>query len=160
MDVKEELQDSSDASALLRMQACLSPISVGDIMTREIVTMSPQDTFREAIGLIANRPFRHFLVVHPDGRLAGVISDRDLLRILARKPDWQNTTVGEVMTTKAVAVRPETPLSAAIGEILSHRINCLPVLEEKVKVCGIVTTTDMLKAFQNLQASIEKLQEA
>ena len=124
-------------------------------MTPNPITMSPNDSFRETIGLMANRPFRHFLVVEPDGQLAGVISDRDLLRVLARDPNWESTTVADVMTRNTVTVQPETPLSAAIMEILARRINCLPVVDTQGWVCGIVTSTDLLNAFQQVQRLLE-----
>ncbi len=128
-------------------------------MTKKVVTMSTNVTFGEAIGLMANRPFRHFLVVESDGRLAGVISDRDLLRILARTPEWQKTTVSEVMSKATVTVHPETPLSMAIDEMLSHRINCLPVIDDKELVCGIITSTDLMHVLRNTQACLERIRE-
>lgn len=133
------------------------PTCVADLMTSRVVTLAPHHTFGEAVCLMANRPFRHFLVVHPDGRLAGVLSDRDLLRVLGRTPVWQSKTVGEVMTRDTVTVNPETPLSTAVEEMLGRRINCLPVVDHKGKVCGIVTSTDLLAAFQKIQASLERV---
>ena len=59
---------------------------------------------------MTNSPFRHFLVIHADGRLAGVFSDRDVLRALGRTPNWQAKNVNGVMTHKVFTVR-ETPLS-------------------------------------------------
>lgn len=129
---------------------------VRDVMTSSVVTLSPHQTFREAVNLIANRRFRHFVVVEADSKLAGVISDRDLLRVFARWSDLDKETVNEVMTKEPVTVRPETPLSAAVEEILGHRINCLPVVDEKGRVCGIVTSTDLLEAFRKIQASVER----
>ncbi len=128
---------------------------VGEVMTRRLVSLSPQNTFKEAVGLMANRPYRHFLVLKKDGKLAGVISDRDLLRVLARDPDWEGTSVSEVMTRDLVTVRPETPLSSAVVEVLARRINCLPVVDMDGRACGIVTSTDLLAVFQQVQEGLE-----
>ncbi len=135
------------------------PTCVGELMTSRLVTLSPHHTFKEAVGLMANRPFRHFLVIEADGELAGVISDRDLLRVLAREPDWESTTVSEVMTKDLVTVRPETPISSAVVEILARRINCLPVVDMDGRACGIVTSTDLLRAFQQVQVRLEDVQQ-
>jgi len=148
---------SSNFLRLAKSEPPRPPTSVGDIMTNSVITLSPYHTFQEAVGLMANRPFRHFLVVEADGKLAGVISDRDLLRVLTRSPDRSKTNVGEVMTRETVTVRPKTSLSTAVGEMLQHRINCLPVVDERGKVCGIVTSTDLLDAFQKLQACLERV---
>jgi CBS domain-containing protein len=141
-------------------QIDLPPRCVADIMTRDVVTLSPTHSFGEAVGIMANRPYRHILVVRPDGRLAGVISDRDLLRKIAASTDWKSKTVEEVMTQQVLTVTPQTSLSVAAQEIVARRINCLPVIDEKDRVCGIVTSTDLLKALGQIHLSLEKLAAA
>ena len=131
------------------------PRCVADVMTRQLVTVAPEQSFGEAVGIMANRPYRHLLVVRPDGRLAGVISDRDLLRKIAATNDWKTKTVEEVMTRKVLTVTPETSLSVAAQEIVARRINCLPVLDEKDRLCGIVTSTDLLNAYEKLLVAFE-----
>ena len=59
------------------------------------------------------------------------------------------------MTPDPFTVKRETPLSVAVARIVSKRINCLPVLDDEGKVCGIVTSTDLLKAYQKLLESLE-----
>jgi CBS domain-containing protein len=128
---------------------------VADIMSSKLVTLSAHHTFGQAVQLMTNSPFRHFLVIHADGRLAGVFSDRDVLRALGRTPNWQAKNVSGVMTHKVFTVTPETPLSVAASEMLSRRINCLPVVGNDGKVCGIITSTDLLRSYQKIQASLE-----
>ena len=132
-----------------------SATCVADIMSTNLVTLSAHHTFGQAVQLMTNSPFRHFLVIHADGRLAGVFSDRDVLRALGRTPNWQAKNVSGVMTHKVFTVSPETPLSVAASEMLSRRINCLPVLGKDGKVCGIITSTDLLRSYQKIQASLE-----
>ena len=132
-----------------------SATRVADIMSTNLVTLSAHHTFGEAVQLMTNSPFRHFLVVHADGRLAGVFSDRDVLRALGRTPNWQAKNVSGVMTHKVFTVTPETPLSVAALEMLSRHINCLPVIGNDGKVCGIITSTDLLRSYQKIQASLE-----
>ena len=131
------------------------PTSVAEIMTRNVLTLSPHHTFGEAVEVMANSPFRHFPVVHADGRLAGVFSDGDVLRSLGRTHNWQARAVSGVMTQNVVTVKPQTPLSMAASEMLFHRINCLPVVDDDDKVCGILTSTDLLKAYRKIQVSLE-----
>jgi len=105
--------------------------------------------------MMANNSFRHFPVVEDNAHLAGVVSDRDLLRAMNLSKDWSSTTIAQVMTQNVVKVQRETPLTAAVEEILTRRINCLPVVEDNDRVCGIVTSTDLLKAFQQVQMRFE-----
>ena len=131
------------------------PICVRDLMTDKVVTLSPDSSLQEAIRMMANNSFRHFPVVDENGHLAGVVSDRDLLRAMNHSRDWNTTNIAEVMTQNVVTVHSETPLTEVLEHILSLRINCLPVVDEKGKVFGIVTSTDLLKAFQQIQKHIE-----
>ena len=135
-----------------------SATSVSEIMTTNLTTLSPHHTFGEAVQLMANSPFRHFLVVNADRTLAGVFSDRDVLRALGRTPNWQAKTVSGVMTRYVVTVNPKTLLSVAATIMLTRRINCLPVIESDGKVCGILTSPDLLNVYQKMQASVEATQ--
>jgi acetoin utilization protein AcuB len=105
---------------------------------------------------MADRHFRHIVVVDSGGQILGVISDRDILRALARSNNWQKKDVSQIMTRDPVTVKRETPLSGAVAKIVAKRINCLPVLDDEGKVCGILTSTDLLKAYQKLLESLEK----
>jgi len=120
---------------------------VDDVMTREVVSLSSRHNFEDAVNLISNRNFHHFLVVD-DGRIVGIVSDRDVLRGLARTRDWQKKQVNEFMTVDPMTVRPDTTLAEAIGKMLDKKINCLPVVADDGSVCGILTSTDLLKAYQ------------
>lgn len=128
---------------------------VADVMTHKTVTLSPHHGFAEAVSLMADRHFRHIVVADTGGQILGVISDRDILRTLARTSNWQVKDVGQIMTRDPITVKPKTPLSVAVAKIVAKRINCLPVLDDEGKVCGILTSTDLLKSYQKLLESLE-----
>jgi CBS domain-containing protein len=133
------------------------PTQVGEVMTHDIMTMRPNQSFAEVVGLMASRSFRHVVVVDSDERLHGVISDRDVLRALSRTPDWSKKSVGEIMTSDPITTTtPESPISVAVREILDKRINCLPVVGPDGRVSGILTSTDLLKAYEKLQEQLEQ----
>ncbi|HEX2933065.1 MAG TPA: CBS domain-containing protein [Candidatus Binatia bacterium] len=129
---------------------------VADVMTRNVVTLRPEQTFAETVNLMSKHSFRHFPVIEPPARLVGVISDRDILRGVARIKDWNTSYVHQFMSRDVVAVKPDTKLSHATGTMLSKRINCLPVIDDNGVVCGIITTTDLLKVFRSIQESLEQ----
>src|ERR1043166_9959921 len=115
-------------------------LCVADVMTNEVVSLSPKHNFADTVNLIANRHFHHFVVVE-DEKIVGVVSDRDILRGLARTDNWQRKEVGQFMTVEPTTVKPTTDLTTAISKMLSKRINCLPVVDPDGKVCGILTST-------------------
>ena len=131
--------------------------TVGDIMTRQVITMSPHHSFSDAITLMAKHSFRHFLVLDKANRLVGVVSDRDILRRLARTTNFHDTSVSQFMSRNLITVTPDTKLSHAVGKMLSKRINCLPVIDDTKNLCGIITSTDLLQALRSMQVSAEEL---
>ena len=141
---------------LLEASTIIGPTEVADIMTGKVVTLSPHHSFSEAANLMNDRYFRHCVVVDAHGQIVGVISDRDILRALARNPNARSKSLEQVMTHNPVTVRRNTPIADAVSKIVSKRINCLPVVEEDGSVCGIVTSTDLLKSYQHLLEMMHK----
>jgi CBS domain-containing protein len=132
-----------------------APLKVSDLMTRDTLSMQPHQSFAEVVALMANRSIHHMIVVDAEERLQGVISDRDVLRALSRTPDWSKKSVGEIMTREPLTAMPATPISAAIKSMLLMRVNCLPVVGADGRVCGILTSTDLLSAYEKVQLRVE-----
>ena len=132
-----------------------APVQVADVMTTDALSMLPDQSFAEVVGMMANRSFRHMLVVDEDERLHGVISDRDVLRELSRTPDWSKKCVAEIMTRDSITTTPDSAISTAVRLMLEARINCLPVIGADGRVAGILTSTDLLKAYEKLQEQVE-----
>lgn len=152
----DENNDEAGVSILDDRKIKPVPLRVADAMTRDPITLRPHHTFAEVVSFMAQHPFRHFLVVESPGRLVGVISDRDVLRALARTPNWHTSCARELMSRDVIVVKPDTELSLATGEMLSKRINCLPVVDDSGNICGIITSTDLLKSYRTVQESVEK----
>lgn len=126
-------------------------------MTSHVRTVTPETTLAQALGITRAHGIRYLPVLHAR-RLVGLVSGRDLR--LAVPPAWaadrdellralDERTVGEVMVQEIVTVRPDTPLEDAARALYTHRIGCLPVLDDGVLV-GILTETDVLRAFTEL----------
>ena len=147
------LQFSSRADAI---EISAGPLRVAELMTSETTSMSADQTFGELVTMMANRSFHHVLVVDGDKNLCGVISDRDVLRVLARSPQWHSKQLSEIMTQDPVTTTPDMLISVAVREMLAKRISCLPVVAADGTLCGILTSTDLLKALERLQTLIEK----
>jgi len=147
---------NSQSPMATEVSSSSAPTRVGDVVTHDTMTMLPDQSFAEVVELMANRSFHHVLVVDADQRLHGVISDRDVLRALSRAPDWSKKSVSEIMTPEPLTAIPEMPISVAIKSMLAMRVNCLPVVGADGKVCGILTSTDLLKAYEKIQTRLEE----
>lgn len=123
---------------------------VEDSMTREVVTLGPETTAEEALGLSRQKRIRHFPVVE-DGELAGIVSDRDLrsatpvLGDPGRAAALKEIRVSQVMTREPVTADPQDPIELAANVMRERHIGCLPVVEE-VRLVGIITSSDMMDA--------------
>lgn len=132
-------------------------MTVDEIMSRELVTVSPDTALMDIRKRLQEGGFHHMLVVE-DGELRGVISDRDVLRAISpfldtyseEHRDVQTLTqpASEVMRTDLVTVAPNTEIEEASNRLLEHGISSLPVVEED-ELVGIVTTKDLLNHYTN-----------
>ena len=123
---------------------------VRDSMTRDVVTIVPQTTAAEALALCREKRIRH-LPVMEGGRLAGMVSDRDLrsatpaLGDPARAEALQKIRVEGVMVRDVLTAHPEDPIEQAANTMREKKIGCLPVVEAD-ELVGILTTSDVMEA--------------
>jgi acetoin utilization protein AcuB len=123
---------------------------VKDSMTREIVTLSPDETAGTALALCRERRIRH-LPVLKEGRLVGIVSDRDLrsstpaLGDSARDAALQEILVENVMARDVVTTLPDDPIEQAANTMRVRRIGCLPVVDSG-ELVGIITASDVIDA--------------
>lgn len=132
------------------------PILVGDRMTQPVVTIARTATVETAWKTMKARKIRHLPVVDADGRLVGIVTDRDLRQVVfdpalhERLADLADTlgrlTVDRVMTSAAISVRPGTEIREAARLMHERKIGALPVVEGD-RVVGILTETDVLRTF-------------
>lgn len=114
---------------------------IEDIMTKRVRTVSPQlDALAAWQEMRAARI--HHLIVLDEGRVVGIVSERDLGGERGGAPRSE-TTVAELMTPNVAIAAPETTLRKAANLMRGRVIGCLPVVDGK-RLVGIVTTTDLL----------------
>lgn len=129
---------------------------VRDLMTPEPLTIGPNSDYLAAIALMRAGRFRRLPVVDADKKLIGIISAKDMHRSSPGAPkeralqsDGVLVRVGDIMTQPVISVPPDYPVEEAARLMAEHRIGCLPVVVDE-RVVGIVTDTDVFKAFINI----------
>ena len=129
-------------------------LRVRDSMTREVITLGPEASATEAWSLCREHRIRHIPVVQ-DGRLAGMVSDRDLRDVSPSSRDNRDAAtlqwvrVGDMMTRSPVTISPFDTIDHAAREIYTRKIGCLPVVDGD-ELVGIVTSSDMMRALMDL----------
>lgn len=123
-------------------------------MTPDPETFGPEETCYDALRVMQAKGFRHAPVVE-DGRLVGVVSERDLLRALPHLIGEMEgeggaaamaVTVGAAMSRSPRTCSPTEPLDQVARELLDRRIGCMAVVNGE-RLVGILTTTDVLRGF-------------
>ncbi|MCH7557121.1 MAG: CBS domain-containing protein [Planctomycetes bacterium] len=148
--------------------------TVEDVMTDQVVSLEEQDNLAKAMDVMQEGKFRHVPIVDKQGRLTGIVSDRDILRYLpmrSRQSQVQTArsagTSAEIFRSKLFDVAPEdASLGLSVKSIMSQeivhvlptcsfydavkmlhemKISCLPVVDDEKKLRGIVTATDVMR---------------
>ncbi len=133
-------------------------MKVSDRMTRDVVTLKEGQPLREALGLQQRHKIRHIPVV-ADGRVVGILTDRDLKRaspsllsgIDQKQYDelLETIRVGQIMTRNPHTVTPATPLKHVAEILIDRKFGALPVIENNLLV-GIITEIDLLRALYEM----------
>lgn len=132
-------------------------------MTAPAIAVPPETPFQEALKLMQERHFRRLPIVDAEGRLLGMVSERDLLHAAPSPATslsvWEmnyllsKLTVEELMTKRVITVSPDDTIEQAAQLMVEHRVGGLPVVDEFHRVVGVVTETDIFKAFVEMFGS-------
>ena len=125
-----------------------------EIMTKPVVKVHPEESVAVAARMLEHNNIGAMPVCTADGRLCGMVTDRDIVtRCLAPGKDAATTAVREIMTGKVYVGRPDMEISLAAGLMGREQIRRLPVME-KGNLCGMVSLGDMARrAESSLDAS-------
>jgi CBS domain-containing membrane protein len=133
-------------------------LSVGDFMTRELVTLDESDDLALADQMLRLGGIRHLPVVK-EGKLVGLVTQRDLLRAAATRPA-RSTAAAEIMVRDPMAVSPATPLVHAARAMLERKFGCLPVCREDGTLVGIITEADFVRFAADMVQDLDLVAEA
>ena len=135
---------------------------VRDRMSSPAVTITPDTPFQDALKLMHDRRFRRLPVVNKRGKLIGIVSERDLLyaspSLATSLSIWEITyllskiQVREIMTKEVITTMPDTPIEDAAHLMADNKIGGLPVVDERNRVVGVITETDIFKTFVEMFA--------
>ena len=134
---------------------------VGERMSRPVISVSPDTPINEVLALFKKESIRRAPVMQ-DGRLVGIVSERDLLNAspspVSTLNVWEmnylisKVQVKDVMTKQVVSVHRDTPIEEAAGIMADRKIGGLPVLDGEETV-GIITETDLFKILLELMSA-------
>lgn len=118
------------------------------LMSRRLKTVdlgTPREELRQQM---ESHKLRHLLVCDTNGKLKGVVSDRDLAR--------PGSTAEQLMTRDPITVEPHVLVNPAITLLINKRISCLPVISNGIPI-GVLTSTDLMMALQCAMQLLQKV---
>lgn len=131
---------------------------VEEVMSRSVVTLTPEDTLRDAVRLLRSNRIRHLPVVD-DLKLVGIVTDRDVKRATPSvlsgvdREEYDRvlatTKVLQFMTREPITVTPKTGLKAAVEIFIERKVGALPVVQDS-QLVGILTDVDILRVAHDL----------
>jgi acetoin utilization protein AcuB len=130
-------------------------------MTQKVITTSPEADVFDAYEKMTQNRIRHLPVIDADGRLIGIVTDRDIRSALPysmiKDPDRtaeaekvKNLKVMDIMTTDPKTIGPHHTIQDALVLIQELRVGALPVVDKEGKLKGILSVRDLLRAFINV----------
>jgi CBS domain-containing protein len=134
-------------------------MNIDQIMTSRVFTVAPSDTVALAEETMNREHVRHLPVVEGD-LLVGIVSQRDVLAaspsslsVLSEEDDLDfkaHLHVSKIMRGFVESARPDTDAAEAAGKMLEQKIGCLPVVDDRLHVVGIVTEADYVRLARDL----------
>lgn len=120
---------------------------VRDLMTYPVMCALSTDRLLDLYALMSDRRIRHLPVLN-QGRLVGIISDRDILTYGQKQSGClvfpPNLRASDIMSEDVVSCTPDTPLAEAVARMLDIKVDALPVIDDKGHLVGVVTASDLM----------------
>ena len=130
-------------------------------MTREVITVDKEATIFDAQELLAKNKIRHLPIIDKERRLIGIITDRDIRSALPYNSLTEHSSekenervskfkVKDIMTKDPISISPTYTIQDALLLIQNSKVGALPVVDDDLKLKGIISVRDLLRAFINV----------
>ena len=114
-------------------------MKVQECMCKQVVCVNPEDTVTSVAKLMGEHHIGSIPVCGKDGKLVGMVTDRDIvLRSIACGKDSNQTPISDIMTTKIIRTSPDTDTTAVAKIMADNQVRRIPVVMDE-KVVGMIT---------------------
>jgi acetoin utilization protein AcuB len=128
---------------------------VSELMTTRLVTIELDDKLSVAKEIFKNVSIHHILVIE-EGKVFGVVSDRDLYKALSpnigtmtetyKDASTLNKRIHQIVSRNPIVLKPHSTVDDAIEVFNTYSISCIPIVDHEMKALGIITVRSILKA--------------
>lgn len=130
-----------------------------EVMTKNPKTCAPTDTVNQAAQLMKSEDVGPIPIVSGNGKLEGIITDRDIvLKVVAEGKDAKTTKLSEVMTTDVVTCTPDGDIDQTLDLMEDHQIRRIPVVEGG-RLVGIISQADVATRLEEPEKTAELVED-
>ncbi len=143
-------QPTRERDRLTMTQLATCSLTARDFMSPRVLTVQEQAPIKHAVKLMRDNGIRHLVVTDDYGKPVGVFSERDILRHIAKCSGGGLNSIGgiqvdQLMCKQMVTITPDTSLSDTARLLAEKKIGCVPVLDDRSRLVGIVSVIDVLR---------------
>ncbi len=120
------------------------PLKARDIMSSPPVTVSETASILEAAAVMKRRGIGSLIVVDDSGRIAGIVTERDLINSIASGLACRGGRVGDVMTRNVIVARPDEDLASLVEKMREANVRHIPIVDEDGVPVGVVSVRDVI----------------
>ncbi len=121
-----------------------------EIMSSPVFTIGPETSVNDAWLKLMDKKIHHMPVISEEGKIIGIVSDRDLLKKLIISDDKvesaRDAAVEDIMSVDVIATTPLTDIRRIAKAMLDHHVGAMPIVNEEGSIVGIITRSDILYA--------------
>ncbi len=135
-------------------------ICLKEFMTHHVKSTTAASSLKQALDTMVAEDIHHLPVVDHQGKLVGIISDRDLLIDATKDHHGQiqapELIIRDVMNSRVFTASPEDNLRTAVRIMLDHRVHSVPVVSRDGKLVGMVTSSDILRLIVDFEFQVHE----
>lgn len=129
----------------------MDDIFVGQLMTSDPVTVSPDTLVEDAAQLMLDEAIGSLIVTDDDNQIRGILTSTDFVEIVKESDPKAETTVERYMSTDVLTTTAQAPIDEVADLMLTEGIHHVPVVDETEGVIGIISTRDLTAYISTLQ---------
>jgi CBS domain-containing protein len=133
------------STAAVKRATTRTSVTAKDIMEKPVLAATPLASLRDVATQLVTNEFSGMPVAASDGRVVGVVTESDIVRILIEGKRLENLTAGEVMTGPPITVDVDAPIEEVMKKLEENRIVRVPVTNQD-KLVGIIARRDVIRA--------------
>jgi CBS-domain-containing membrane protein len=140
-----------------QLPSVLKKILVKEVMVTKPITIGVEEPFSKVWDMFKFHKIRHLPVIDDERKLQGIVTQRDLYRMISPRRTMEDNLVYDkaeldrfilkhVMTKEVMTLKPDDTLGRLIDMMVRKKFGCIPIVDDKNYLVGIVTQIDILRA--------------